>query len=159
MRAVFLDENGKEQFMIMGCYGIGVSRVVAAAIEQNFDDDGIKFPPQLAPFDVHILCLDPADPAVSSKCDEIESFLHEQGLETLYDDRAERPGVKFKDADLLGIPAQVTVGGKGLGKGIVEVKDRRTGEKAALSADDFRHEFTAWYDSVLAGWKKQAERQ
>ncbi|MBR4422734.1 MAG: proline--tRNA ligase, partial [Mailhella sp.] len=159
MRAVFLDENGKEQFMIMGCYGIGVSRVVAAAIEQNFDDDGIKFPPQLAPFDVHILCLDPADPAVSSKCDEIESLLHEQGLETLYDDRAERPGVKFKDADLLGIPAQVTVGGKGLGKGIVEVKDRRTGEKAALSADDFRHEFTAWYDSVLAGWKKQAERQ
>ncbi len=159
MRAVFLDENGREQFMIMGCYGIGVSRVVAAAIEQNFDADGIKFPPQLAPFDVHILCLDPSDPAVSATCDEIDAFLAEQGLETLYDDRDERPGVKFKDADLLGIPAQVTVGGKGLGKGIVEVKDRRTGEKAALSAEGFSHEFAAWYDGVLEGWKNQAERQ
>ena len=108
---------------------------------------------------MHILCLDPSDPAVSAKCDEIDAFLAEQGLETLYDDRDERPGVKFKDADLLGIPAQVTVGGKGLGKGIVEVKDRRTGEKAALSAEGFRHEFAAWYDGVLEGWKNQAERQ
>ncbi|MBP3731530.1 MAG: proline--tRNA ligase [Mailhella sp.] len=157
MHAVFLDENGKERFMIMGCYGIGVSRVVAAAIEQNFDENGIKFPPQLAPFDVHILCLDPGDAAVSSACDEIEEFLAALGLETLYDDRDERPGVKFKDADLIGIPAQITVGGKSLAKGVIEVKDRRSGEKSALSAKTFKQEFGAWYQSVLDGWSRKSQ--
>ncbi len=159
MNAVFLDENGKERLMIMGCYGIGVSRVIAAAIEQNFDADGIKFPPQLAPFDVHLLCLDPGDGAVSSKCDELEVILGEMGLEPLYDDRAERPGVKFKDADLIGLPVQLTVGGKGLAKGIIECKDRRTGEKSALSAENFRTEFMAWYRKVLDGWKDSVSRQ
>jgi len=159
MNAVFLDENGREQPMIMGCYGIGVSRVVAAAIEQNYDADGIKFPPQLAPFDVHILCLDPADGAVSSKCDELDAFLTGMGLETLYDDRAERPGVKFKDADLIGIPMQLTVGGKGLGRGIIECKDRRTGEKSTISADNFREEFPKWRESVLEGWKNSVSGQ
>ena len=140
--------------MIMGCYGIGVSRVVAACIEQNFDEHGIMFPPQLAPSDVHLVCLDPKNADVAGKCDAIDAFLAAQGLETLYDDREERPGVKFKDADLIGLPVQVTVGGKGLAQGVVEVKNRRTGEKSTLPADGFEQAFPAWYQSVLDSWKR-----
>lgn len=154
LRATFLDENGKERIIVMGCYGIGVSRVVAACIEQNFDGDGIKFPPQLAPFDAQIVCLDPKDAEVAGKCDMIEAFLEGMGLECLYDDREERPGVKFKDADLIGLPVQITVGGKGLKNGIIEVKNRRTGEKSTLPADQFETAFPAWYDSVLESWKR-----
>jgi prolyl-tRNA synthetase len=154
LRATFLDENGKERIIVMGCYGIGVSRVVAACIEQNFDNDGIKFPPQLAPFDVQLVCLDPKDAEVAGKCDMIEAFLEGMGLECLYDDREERPGVKFKDADLIGLPVQITVGGKGLKNGVIEVKNRRTGEKSTLPADQFETAFPAWYDSVLESWKR-----
>ncbi|MGN1038011.1 MAG: His/Gly/Thr/Pro-type tRNA ligase C-terminal domain-containing protein, partial [Mailhella sp.] len=150
----FLDEHGKEHTMIMGCYGIGVSRVVAACIEQNFDEHGIMFPPQLAPFDAHIVCLDPKNEAVSSMCDTIDAFLSERGMESLYDDREERPGVKFKDADLIGLPIQITVGGKGLSHGVVEVKNRRTGEKSTLPADGFKEAFPSWYQSVLESWKR-----
>lgn len=154
LRATFLDENGKERIIVMGCYGIGVSRVVAACIEQNFDNDGIKFPPQLAPFDAQIVCLDPKDAEVAGKCDAIEAFLEGMGLECLYDDREERPGVKFKDADLIGLPVQITVGGKGLKNGVIEVKNRRTGEKSTLPADQFETAFPAWYSSVLESWKR-----
>ena len=154
LRATFLDENGKERIIVMGCYGIGVSRVVAACIEQNFDNDGIKFPPQLAPFDVQLVCLDPKDAEVAGKCDMIEAFLEGMGLECLYDDREERPGVKFKDADLIGLPVQITVGGKGLKNGVIEVKNRRTGEKSTIDADKFEMIFPSWYDSVLESWKR-----
>ena len=154
LRATFLDENGKERIIVMGCYGIGVSRVVAACIEQNFDNDGIKFPPQLAPFDAQIVCLDPKDAEVAGKCDMIEAFLEGMGLECLYDDREERPGVKFKDADLIGLPVQITVGGKGLKNGVIEVKNRRTGEKSTIDADKFEMIFPSWYDSVLESWKR-----
>jgi len=154
LRATFLDENGKERIIVMGCYGIGVSRVVAACIEQNFDDDGIKFPPQLAPFDVQLVCLDPKNEEVAAKCDMIEAFLDGMGLDSLYDDREERPGVKFKDADLIGLPVQITVGGKGLKNGIIEVKNRRTGEKSTIDADKFEMIFPSWYDSVLESWKR-----
>ena len=154
LRATFLDENGKERIIVMGCYGIGVSRVVAACIEQNFDADGIKFPPQLAPYDAQIVCLDPKDKDVVSKCDYIEAFLEGMGLECLYDDREERPGVKFKDADLIGLPVQITVGGKGLKNGVIEVKNRRTGEKSTIDADKFEMIFPSWYDSVLESWKR-----
>ena len=154
LHATFLDENGKERIIVMGCYGIGVSRVVAACIEQNFDDDGIKFPPQLAPFDAQIVCLDPKNEEVAAKCDMIEAFLEGMGLDCLYDDREERPGVKFKDADLLGLPVQITVGGKGLKNGIIEVKNRRTGEKSTIDADKFEMIFPSWYDSVLESWKR-----
>ena len=154
LRATFLDENGKERIIVMGCYGIGVSRVVAACIEQNFDENGIKFPPQLAPYDVQLVCLDPKDAEVAGKCDAIEAFLEGMGLECLYDDREERPGVKFKDADLIGLPVQITVGGKGLKNGVVEVKNRRTGEKSTLPADQFEAAFPGWYDSVLESWKR-----
>ena len=113
------DENGKEQTIIMGCYGIGVSRVVAACIEQNNDGDGIAFPPPLAPFDLELLNLDPKNADTAAKADELYDLLTGMGLDVLLDDREERPGVKFKDADLVGLPMQVVVGGKGLARGIV----------------------------------------
>lgn len=152
MHAVFLDENGKEQTMIMGCYGIGVSRVAAAAIEQNHDENGIVFPPPVAPFECVLLNLDPRSEEVNAKVEEIYALLQGMGVEVLLDDREERPGVKFKDADLLGIPMQLVVGGKGLGRGIVECKDRRTGEKGELSAASLEQDFAAWAEKVRQGW-------
>ena len=152
MHAVFLDENGKERTMIMGCYGIGVSRVAAAAIEQNHDEHGIVFPPPVAPFECVLLNLDPRSEEVNAKVEEIYALLQGMGIEVLLDDREERPGVKFKDADLLGIPMQLVVGGKGLGRGIVECKDRRTGEKGELSAASLEQDFAAWSEKVRQGW-------
>lgn len=153
MRAVFLDINGQERPMIMGCYGIGVSRVIAACIEQNFDENGIMFPPPLAPFDVHLINLDPKNDEVNAKANAIDSFLVTQNLSVLYDDRDERPGVKFKDADLIGMPIQIVVGGKGLAQGIVEVKNRRTNQKATLPADSFNADFPAWHAEELKVWE------
>ena len=124
LNAIYLDENGKEQTIIMGCYGIGVSRVVAACIEQNNDGDGIAFPPPLAPFDLELLNLDPKNADTAAKADELYDLLTGMGLDVLLDDREERPGVKFKDADLIGCPIRVVAGAKGLAKGGVEVKLR-----------------------------------
>jgi prolyl-tRNA synthetase len=152
MRAVYLDESGEEKTMIMGCYGIGVSRVLAACIEQNHDGNGIIFPPAIAPFTVEVLPLDLKAEAVRDKALEIHDFLTAEGLDALLDDRDERPGVKFKDADLLGAPMQIIVGAKGLEKGVLEVKDRRSGEKSVLPAEDFAAALRAWKDGVLSGW-------
>lgn len=152
MNAVFLDENGKEQTMIMGCYGIGVSRLAAAAIEQNHDEKGIIFPPEIAPVDCILLNLDAGKDEVSAKARELTDIISAQGLEVLLDDRKERPGVKFNDADLLGIPLQVIVGSKGLARGIAECRDRRTGEKSELELENFSAAFDDWRSRVLAGW-------
>lgn len=153
MHAVFLDETGKEQVMIMGCYGIGVSRVVAAAIEQNNDENGIIFPPQIAPVQCMVLNLDPGKEEVSARADALHDLLEGQGVTVLLDDREERPGVKFKDADLIGAPMQLVVGGKGLARGIVECKDRRTGEKGELPLDTLDESLAAWMDGVRQGWQ------
>lgn len=153
MHAAFLDENGKEQLMIMGCYGIGVSRVAAAAIEQNHDENGIVFPPPLAPFTCILLNLDPRSAEVNAKAEEIYAMLTEMGVDVLLDDREERPGVKFKDADLLGIPMQLVVGGKGLARGIVECKDRRSGQKGELAVDNLAAQFNEWAAAVRRGWE------
>lgn len=153
MNAVFLDENGKEQVMIMGCYGIGVSRVVAACIEQNNDADGIVFPPALAPFEVLLVNLDPKNADVSGKAQELYEFLGTRNIDVLLDDREERPGVKFKDADLIGFPIQLVVGGKSLARGVIEAKNRKTGERAELTVDNFQTEFEAFRSSVLESWK------
>ena len=152
MNAVFLDENGREQVMVMGCYGIGVSRIVASAIEQNHDADGIKFPPAIAPYEVSLLSLGGKEPEVIEAADKLYADLTAQGIEVLYDDRDERPGVKFKDADLLGMPLQLVLGGKGLKNGIIEAKDRRTGEKRELKLADFASEFASWRRAVRQGW-------
>lgn len=152
MGCKYLDENGKEKTMLMGCYGIGVSRVVAACIEQNHDDDGICFPPPIAPFEAVILNLDVRNDEVCGKVNEFYELLKSQGIDVIVDDRTERPGVKFKDADLIGCPLQLVVGGRGLQRGIVEAKDRRTGEKTELPVESFAEAFTQWKQAVYKGW-------
>jgi len=152
LSATFLDENGKEQYLFMGCYGIGVSRVLAACIEQNNDEHGIVFPPPIAPFEVVLLNLNPKDAASNAVAEELYTTLTAAGIEVLLDDREERPGVKFKDADLLGFPLQLTLGGKGLARGVVETKDRRTGEKGELPLTGFLAAFMVWRQAVHEGW-------
>jgi len=124
MKAYFLDEYGKEKPIIMGCYGIGIGRTMAAAIEQNHDEKGIIFPIPLAPFEVALLALQMHEPLVAETAEKLYRTLSDQGLEVLLDDRDERAGVKFNDADLLGIPVRVTVGLKGVSQGSVEIKLR-----------------------------------
>ncbi len=128
MGATFLDADGKEAPMVMGCYGIGVTRILAAAIEQRHDDGGIQWPIALAPFEVAILALG-LDEATLGVAQDLTAALESAGVEVLLDDRDERPGVKFKDADLIGLPLQVIVGRRGLAEGVVEVKDRATGAR------------------------------
>ncbi|MDQ0337298.1 prolyl-tRNA synthetase [Caldalkalibacillus uzonensis] len=134
MGATFLDENGKEQPMIMGCYGIGVTRTLAAVIEQHHDEHGIIWPRALAPFDIHLIAVNMKDDAQRELAEQLYTQLREAGYEVLYDDRQERAGVKFKDADLIGIPLRITVGKKA-GEGIVESKLRKNGETQELKAE------------------------
>ena len=131
MRATFLDAQGQETPLVMGCYGIGVTRTMASAVEQNHDADGIRWPMALAPFHVIVSPLQLKDEAVVNAAETLYKELLAQGVEVLLDDRDERPGVKFKDADLLGIPLRITVGQKGLAEGKVEVK-RRAEKQAAF---------------------------
>ncbi len=132
LRAVYLDKNGKEQVMIMGCYGIGITRTVAAAIEQYHDEDGIIWPVPLAPFQVIITPVNMNEAHLAETAERLYRDLTDRGLEVLLDDRDERAGVKFKDADLIGIPCRITIGPKKLAEGKVEVKNRKTGEVAAV---------------------------
>lgn len=133
MQAVFQDGEGQERPFIMGCYGIGVSRVVAAAIEQNHDENGIIFPIPLAPYTAIILNLGVQDEKITAMAETIYEDLSELGVPVLLDDRDERPGAKFKDADLLGIPYRITVGKKFLNDGVIELRSRRDGETQVLS--------------------------
>jgi len=126
LKATYLDQEGKEQFIYMGCYGIGVSRIVAAAIEQGHDAHGIIFPMALAPFQVGLIPIAVNDPAVWGRVEKLHADLEAAGVEVLLDDRDERPGVKFKDCDLLGLPLRVVVGAKALAQGAAEVRHRRT---------------------------------
>ena len=128
MNATFLDEKGAEVPFMMGCYGIGVTRTVAAAIEQNHDENGIIWPPSIAPYRVLITAIAVQDEEIMAKAGEIYEGLCDKGVEVLLDDREERPGVKFKDADLIGVPLRVTIGSRGLKAGKVEARIRRTGE-------------------------------
>jgi prolyl-tRNA synthetase len=131
--AAFLDHTGKEQVMIMGCYGIGVSRLLSAAVEQNNDSNGIIWPLSIAPYQVHLIPVSVKDSIQMELCEQLYSRLIIAGIEVLIDDRDERPGVKFKDADLIGIPIQVIVG-KQAGEGLVEYKERRSlAEKKVVS--------------------------
>jgi prolyl-tRNA synthetase len=123
--AMYLDESGKEQPVVMGSYGIGPARIAAAAIEQNADADGIVWPASIAPFQVHIVVVSLRDADQVAAAEEIYRACRAAGLDALLDDRDERPGVKFKDADLLGMPVRVTVGNALAKEGVVEVKERR----------------------------------
>jgi len=115
---------------VMGCYGIGVSRTVQAVIEQSHDKDGIVWPAAVAPYQVCICLLDPDNADVAKVAEDLEQALESAGVDVIVDDRAERPGVKFKDADLIGFPIRVVVGAKGLANGGVELK-RRSEDKSA----------------------------
>ncbi len=136
LKALFLDENGLEKPIIMGSYGIGPARIAAAVIEQNHDKDGIIWPKSIAPFDVEIIPLNMKDPMTTETADKIYQELMEKGLDVLMDDRDERAGVKFKDADLIGIPLQIIIGEKNLKEGLVEIKDRKTKEIVKVKSDD-----------------------
>ena len=135
MGATFMDKDGKEKPFQMGCYGIGVSRTLAAVVEQHHDEHGIVFPVCVAPYEVEVLPLD-AKGDVWEVADRIANELVEQGIEVVVDDRKERPGVKFNDADLMGFPYQVVCGKRGIKSGTVELKNRATGERTDIALDE-----------------------
>jgi prolyl-tRNA synthetase len=124
MGATFLDDKGAEIPLIMGCYGIGVNRIVAAAVEAGHDENGIVWPLPIAPYDVLLVPLQVQNPAVVEAMQSLEAQFEAAGLDVLVDDREQRPGVKFKDADLIGIPLRVVIGERGLKEGTIEVKWR-----------------------------------
>ena len=132
LSAEYTDEKGEQHPMVMGCYGIGVSRVVAAVVEEHHDEAGLAWPAALAPYAVHLISLPgkgEAAPEVRAAADRLYDELTAAGVDVLYDDRDQSPGVKFADADLVGVPTQLVLGAKGLARGVVERKDRRSGER------------------------------
>ncbi len=138
MDAKFVDKDGKEKNYFMGCYGIGVGRVLAAAIEQNHDENGIKLPSSIAPFEVGIIPTDLKNTEVLELSESLYSYLLELGFDVFLDDRDENPGFKFKDADLIGIPYQVVIGPKSLAKDSIELKDRASATSEQIKKDDFK---------------------
>lgn len=137
LKATYLDENGREKPMVMGCYGVGVSRTMAAAIEQNFDEHGIIWPVAIAPYTVVIVPINAKDAGQMEIAEKLYEELKSAKIEVLLDDRKERAGVKFKDADLIGYPLRITVGPKAVNEGTVEVKVRRTGEAVDYTKDEY----------------------
>lgn len=136
MDAVYLDEKGESLPLVMGCYGIGSGRLIASVIETSNDENGIIWPVTIAPYEVHLVSLaTPKQPEIVAKVEEVYAALQSAGIEVLYDDRDERAGVKFNDADLLGLPLRLTMGKRGVENGIVELKKRRTGEGSELALD------------------------
>lgn len=134
MGATFADENGREQPFYMGCYGIGISRTLAAIVEQHHDEHGIVWPLPVAPYEVSVIALDKKGEAFD-EAERIARELAAAGLDVVFDDRAERPGVKFADNDLMGFPYQIVVGKRGLANGTVECKDRATGERSDIELE------------------------
>jgi len=135
MGATFLDENGRTQPMIMGCYGIGVSRTLAAVAEQYNDENGFIWPVALSPFDIHVIPVNVKKAEQRELAESVYSQLRSQKITALYDDRDERPGVKFADSDLIGLPIRITVG-KRASEGIVELKVRKTGETLEVNIEN-----------------------
>ncbi|MCB0340760.1 MAG: proline--tRNA ligase [Pseudobdellovibrionaceae bacterium] len=152
MQAQFLDSEGQLHPIEMGCYGIGISRTVQAVIEQCHDKDGIVWPLSIAPYSVHICLLDPDDESVKGVADNLYDQLNQMGVDCLMDDRNERPGVKFKDADLLGMPIRVTVGGRGVAAGEVEVVLRKTKDQTKVKIT----EATAYVVSLIEQQRKES---
>ena len=135
MGAMYKDENQKDQPIVMGCYGIGVTRTLAAVVEQHHDENGIIWPMSVAPYHVIVTLVKPEDEAQAEAAERIYAELQKARVEVMLDDRKERPGVKFKDADLLGIPVRITVG-KLAGEGKVEYKLRRDSEKEEITIEE-----------------------
>ena len=135
LRATYLDKRGKEQYIVMGCYGIGVGRTLAAIIEQNHDEHGIIFPLSVAPFSIYLLPIDLKNPEILNTAEGIYKKLRERGFDVLYDDRDVSPGIKFKDADLIGIPIRITLG-RHLREGKIEIRLRRSGETRIIPLNE-----------------------
>lgn len=135
MGATFADEYGEEKPFLMGCYGVGVSRTLAASVEQHNDENGIIWPVSIAPYEVAVIPLDPKQEECAAACDTVVDALCDAGIEVIVDDRNERPGVKFADNDLMGFPYQIVLGKRGLKNGTCELKDRATGEREDVALD------------------------
>lgn len=135
MNATFTDENGKERPFVMGCYGIGISRTAAAAVERFHDEHGIKWPIAIAPYHVTIIPVNTGNELQMKTAEEMYEKLQKAGIDVLIDDRDERAGVKFKDSELIGIPLRITAG-KTLEQGLVEYKVRETGEVETLTPNE-----------------------
>ncbi|MBA2485524.1 MAG: proline--tRNA ligase [Nitrospira sp.] len=148
MKASFLDAQGQEQLAVMGCYGIGVSRTAAASVEQNHDAKGIKWPVPIAPFHVTLLPLSQSQP-VTQLAETLYRTLQGAGVEVLWDDRDERAGVKFNDADLIGAPYHLVIGDKGLAQGQVELKLRHTGETKKITPDQVLGTLSSWLSTAI----------
>ena len=150
MTATVLDDQGQERTLIMGCYGIGIGRTVAAAIEQNHDENGIIWPLPIAPFQVLVTMVNPNDAEVRSAAEMLYEQLAARGVDVLLDDRDERPGSKFKDADLIGIPLRITVGARGLKEGAFELQERRGGERRTVPVAETVESVVEWIRRELA---------
>jgi prolyl-tRNA synthetase len=135
LEATFQDEDGTQRPYEMGCYGIGITRILAALVEQHHDDDGIVWPKHMAPFQVVVILANADDDAVRTEAERIYGALRDSGVDAVLDDRDERAGVKFADADLIGYPVQVTVGKRGLAQGSVDLKMRATGERSSATIE------------------------
>ncbi|MEA1936477.1 MAG: proline--tRNA ligase [Thermodesulfobacteriota bacterium] len=153
MRATYLDKDGKEKYMVMGCYGIGIGRTAAASIEQNYDDNGIIWPVSIAPFQVIITPVNVNDEALLKTAEKLYENLMDKGIEVILDDRDERPGVKFNDADLVGIPLRITVGPRRLAEGKVEVKIRKTGEVEVFLLNEVEKFVVDWVQEEIGKQK------
>jgi prolyl-tRNA synthetase len=136
MKCNFLDAEGADSPMIMGCYGLGVGRTLAAAVEQNHDERGIVWPLPLAPYEVVLVLLNADRPEVVEATEQLYADLRAAGVDVLLDDRADRPGVKFNDMDLVGFPVRLVVGKKGLDAGAIELSLRRDGAKRSVPLAD-----------------------
>jgi prolyl-tRNA synthetase len=136
MKACFRDQDGKENSIVMGCYGIGVGRTVAAAIEQNHDENGMILPFAIAPFEVEVLPVNTTHAETMQVADQFYKTLQGKGIDVLMDDRNERPGVKFNDGDLIGVPLRVTVGERGLKEGMLDIKLRSEKQPIKVKKED-----------------------
>ena len=149
LKAVYLDAQGQEKPIVMGSYGIGPARIIAAVVEQNHDPNGIIFPLSIAPFQVHLLPVNLKQGTVGEEAEKLYQELSSAGVETLFDDREEAPGVKFKDADLLGTPLRLTLSNKTLKEKAVEVKERRSGQVRMIPRDQAVSWVKDWIDGQM----------
>ena len=150
MKATFLDKNGKEKPIIMGSYGIGVERIIAASIEQSHDDKGIVWNTALAPYLIHLIPINYEDPAISDLSDELYKFFMKKGIDILMDDRKASPGFKFKDADLLGMPIQIIVGKKWIQDKKIEIKNRKSGKTVDVKLDEIENTVNEIFNGLKA---------
>lgn len=147
LNAQVLDQNGRQKNIIMGCYGIGISRLLSAIAEQHSDENGLIWPKKIAPFDVHLIVINSKNQEQIDIANDIESRLSNIGYQVLVDDRSERPGIKFADSDLIGIPLRIVIGKK-ITEGILEIKIRETGETIELNIDDLEMKIKGIYTSI-----------